>query len=260
MLGRPLTVAQVTWWSPMTTRLLAEAGFSSTYFGVGNFERTPNPTIDLIRVSEQCASGCAANGNIPGLVYRSQDFSVAYTGSYLWQGVAHLRHGRASAEGRVSAHPDDGRSHLVHQHPGPDVSLRQRRSEPADGVDLALGQQHRRRLGRPVRRGAMDGESAHSAGGTAFRSRLQLVSRAAGRTLEVSVHAHRHSKDARRVELQGPVAENRRHLRRLRHGHDRTQAEPRPVSGRSRLIGDRTPTPIPRCGCPRRPRRWARRA
>jgi hypothetical protein len=52
---------------------------------VGNFEREPNPTRDLIRVAEQCASGCAANGNIPGLVYRSQDFSVAHTGSYLWK-------------------------------------------------------------------------------------------------------------------------------------------------------------------------------
>src|SRR5262249_11394220 len=43
---------------------------------------------DLIRVAEQCASGCAANGNIPGLVYRSQDFSVAHTGSFLWKGSA----------------------------------------------------------------------------------------------------------------------------------------------------------------------------
>ena len=53
---------------------------------MGNFERSPNPTRDLIRVVEQCASGCAANGNIPGLAYRSQDFSVAHTGSYLWKG------------------------------------------------------------------------------------------------------------------------------------------------------------------------------
>jgi carboxypeptidase family protein len=86
VLGRPLHVTQATWWSPLSSRLLLEAGFGSTYFGVGNFEREPNPTRDLIRVAEQCASGCAANGNIPGLVYRSQDFSRAYTGSYLWKG------------------------------------------------------------------------------------------------------------------------------------------------------------------------------
>jgi carboxypeptidase family protein len=86
VLGRPLHVTQVTWWSPLTNRLLLEAGFGGSYFGVGNFEREPNPTRDLIRVAEQCANGCAGNGNIPGLVYRSQDFSVAHAGSYLWTG------------------------------------------------------------------------------------------------------------------------------------------------------------------------------
>jgi hypothetical protein len=80
-------VSQARWWSPLTNRLLVDVGFGGTSFGVGNFERSPNPTRDLIRVAEQCASGCAANGNIPGLVYRSQDFSVADAGSYLWKGA-----------------------------------------------------------------------------------------------------------------------------------------------------------------------------
>lgn len=86
VLGRRLDVTQATWSAPLTNRLFFEAGYGGTYFGVGNFEREPNPTRDLIRVAEQCASGCAANGSIPGLVYRSQDFSVAHTGSYLWKG------------------------------------------------------------------------------------------------------------------------------------------------------------------------------
>jgi carboxypeptidase family protein len=88
VLGRPLSVSQLTWTSPRTNRWLLEAGFGGTFFGVGNFERDPNPTRDLIRVAEQCASGCAANGSIPGLVYRSQDFSRAYSGSYLWKASA----------------------------------------------------------------------------------------------------------------------------------------------------------------------------
>ncbi len=88
VLGRRLDVTQVTWSSPATDRLILEAGFGSTFFGVGNFEREPNPTRDLIRVAEQCASGCPANGNTPGLVYRSQDYSIAHTGSYLWKGSA----------------------------------------------------------------------------------------------------------------------------------------------------------------------------
>jgi hypothetical protein len=89
--GRPLRVAQATWSAPFTDRWLVEAGFGGVYFGFGNFERKPNPTRDLIRVVEQCANGCAANGNIPGLAYRSQDFSSAYNGSYLWKGsVSHI--------------------------------------------------------------------------------------------------------------------------------------------------------------------------
>jgi hypothetical protein len=83
--GRPVRVAQATWSAPLSNRLLVEAGFGGAYLGFGNFEREPNPTRDLIRVVEQCASGCAANGGIPGLVYRSQDFSTAYNGSYLWK-------------------------------------------------------------------------------------------------------------------------------------------------------------------------------
>ena len=85
---KPLRVPQVTWSSPVTNRLLLDAGFGGTYYGWGSFERDPNPTRDLIRVSEQCANGCAANGGRAGLVYRSQDWGTNYTGSYTWRGSA----------------------------------------------------------------------------------------------------------------------------------------------------------------------------
>ena len=88
----PLRVPQVTWTSPVTNRLLLDAGFGGTYYGWGNFENDPNPTRDLIKVTEQCAqnadprfSGCAANGNRPGVVYRSQDWGDNRTGSYIWK-------------------------------------------------------------------------------------------------------------------------------------------------------------------------------
>jgi hypothetical protein len=81
----PLRVPQVTWTSPVTSRLLLDAGFGGVYYGWGNFERDPNPTHDLIKVSEQCATGCSANGNRPGIVYRSQDWGTNHTGSYIWK-------------------------------------------------------------------------------------------------------------------------------------------------------------------------------
>ena len=92
----PLRVPQVTWSSPVTNRLLLDAGFGGTYYGWGNFERDPNPTRDLIKVTEQCATGCAANGNRPGIVYRSQDWGDNRTGSYMWKGTVSYVTGRHS--------------------------------------------------------------------------------------------------------------------------------------------------------------------
>ena len=77
-----MRVNQVAWSSPATNRWLLDAGVGGTYYGSGNFERPGNVTRDLIRVVEQCANGCAANGGIPGLVYRSQDWGNNVAASY----------------------------------------------------------------------------------------------------------------------------------------------------------------------------------
>jgi hypothetical protein len=93
---KPLRVPQVTWSSPVTSRLLLDAGFGGIYYGWGNMERDPNPTRDLVAVVEQCQAGCAANGGIPGLVYRSQDFGTSFAGSYSWRASASYVTGRQS--------------------------------------------------------------------------------------------------------------------------------------------------------------------
>jgi hypothetical protein len=93
---KPLRVTGSTWTSPVTNRLLLEAGFGSTYYGWGDLERNPNPTANLIQVAEQCAAGCPANGNIPGLVYRSANWGSNYTGDYNWRFVASYITGRQS--------------------------------------------------------------------------------------------------------------------------------------------------------------------
>jgi hypothetical protein len=93
---KPLRVTQVTWSSPLTNKLLLDAGWGGIYYAWGNFERNPNPTHDLINVVEQCATGCPANGGIPGLVYRSQDWGQNYAGSYSWRASASYVTGRQS--------------------------------------------------------------------------------------------------------------------------------------------------------------------
>ena len=236
VLGRPLNVAQATWSSPLTDRLLLDAGFGATFFGVGNFERDPNPTRGLVRVAEQCASGCPANGNIPGLVYRSQDFSVAHTGSYLWTGGADLRDGRPQPEGRISTDLHDRRPHVDDQRPEPDVPVQQRRAESIDAIDFAVGEQRAGGLAGPVRSGSVDAPSADPSGRRAIRSGMELVSSAAGRAVTISSDADRHSRNTRRRQLQGRNAAHGSGVRPDRDGQDCAEDDPRQVPrGRRRV-------------------------
>ena len=81
-------VQQVTWTSPMTNRLLFEAGFGTQLARWGPMEMPGNPTRDLARVTEQCAAGCAANGGIAGLNYRSANWANHWAGVYTWRASA----------------------------------------------------------------------------------------------------------------------------------------------------------------------------
>jgi hypothetical protein len=76
---------QVSWQSPLTSRMLLEAGvgnYASRYLG------TPmpgTPALDFIQVMEQCAAGCAANGGIPNLTYRASLQSTSWQSSNNWR-------------------------------------------------------------------------------------------------------------------------------------------------------------------------------
>ena len=64
-------VSQVKWTSPVNNRLLLEAGTGMYRSRYGGGQLPGLETENLIRVVEACAGGCAGNGNIPGLTYRS---------------------------------------------------------------------------------------------------------------------------------------------------------------------------------------------
>jgi Carboxypeptidase regulatory-like domain len=81
-------VQQVTWSSPLTSRLLLEAGFGTYLSRYGSNEQPGNPTRDMVRVTEQCTAGCSLNGGIPGLVYRSQDWEYNWIGAHTWRASA----------------------------------------------------------------------------------------------------------------------------------------------------------------------------
>jgi hypothetical protein len=81
-------VNQAKWTSPVTNRLLLEAGYGSYRSRWGGKNIPGLDTRDLIRVNEACAGGCAANGGIAGLNYRSGNWGSHINWNTQWNAAA----------------------------------------------------------------------------------------------------------------------------------------------------------------------------
>jgi hypothetical protein len=78
----PQRVHTVRWTSTVTSRLLLEAGLGNTYYQWGDRELTPNPTRDLIRVTDVATT--IAPGLSGLMTYRSQSWLVNKTDGANW--------------------------------------------------------------------------------------------------------------------------------------------------------------------------------
>jgi Carboxypeptidase regulatory-like domain len=78
-------VRQVTWSETATNKMLFEAGFGAYQAPFGPYESPGNNTRAFARVTEQCSAGCTANGGIPNLTYRSQNWSDSWDAQYTWR-------------------------------------------------------------------------------------------------------------------------------------------------------------------------------
>ena len=78
-------VQQASWSSPVTNRILFDAGFGTYVSRYGSNEQPGNPTRDLVRVTEQCAAGCPVNNNIANLTYRSQNWEDNLNAAHTWR-------------------------------------------------------------------------------------------------------------------------------------------------------------------------------
>ena len=83
-------VSQVKWTSPLNNRLLLEAGTGMYRSRYGGGQLPGLETENLIRVVEACAGGCAGNGNIPGLTYRSLNWFSNVNWNTQWNAAASL--------------------------------------------------------------------------------------------------------------------------------------------------------------------------
>jgi hypothetical protein len=84
----PNRVAQAKWNSPVTNQLLLEASYGTYHSKWGGQPIPGLGTEDLIRVVEQCAQGCANNGGIPNLTYRSVNWADNVNWNTQWGATA----------------------------------------------------------------------------------------------------------------------------------------------------------------------------
>ncbi len=88
----PQRVQQARWTSPVTNKLLLEAGVGTSYYGWGNRERDPNPTESLVRVFNIGQIVVPAQGTTPAITanftYRSQNWMIARTAGVNYTGSA----------------------------------------------------------------------------------------------------------------------------------------------------------------------------
>jgi hypothetical protein len=81
-------VQQATWTSPMTNKLLLEAGFGTYWSQWGGTPHPGSNFTQLVGMTEQCAPSCAANGGIANLQYRSGTYRQNFQGTIGWRGSA----------------------------------------------------------------------------------------------------------------------------------------------------------------------------
>lgn len=77
-------VTQARWTSPLTSRVLLEAAYGSYRSRWGGTQIPGLNVGDLVRITEQCAVTCVNNGNIPGLTYRSVNWSQDINWNTQW--------------------------------------------------------------------------------------------------------------------------------------------------------------------------------
>ena len=83
-------VQQGTWQSPVTNKLLFDAGYGTYLSRWGTNRRPDSVTADVVRVTEGCSTalGCANNGGIAGLNYRSEAPFDDWIGAHVWRASA----------------------------------------------------------------------------------------------------------------------------------------------------------------------------
>ena len=175
----PQRVQQIRWTSPVTSKLLLEAGFGTSYYQWAGKERDPNPTHDLARVFNigqvfvpATATTPAVTGN---MTYRSQSWYQNFTNAVNWTGSASYVTGSHSMKfGYQGYWWKDDRGMYVNSQ-SLQYTFIGGSADLDHGVHQRL-QRERARGGRVVlRAGPVDAQSPDAAGRDSLRSSVELV-------------------------------------------------------------------------------------
>ena len=124
-------VQQATWSSPMTNKLLLEAGFGTYWSQWGGIEHPGSNFTQLVGVTEQCTNAdCASFGGIPDLQYRSGTYRQNLQGTVDVARVGVVRDRRPEHEVRLPGRLPLRRSVHLHERSVRRLPLQQRRAEP----------------------------------------------------------------------------------------------------------------------------------
>ena len=226
----PQRVQQLTWQSPTTNRLLLEAGVGTFLNRWGGQEIPGNPTRDIVRVVEQCTAGCANNGNIANLTYRSQNWADHWMGTHTWRASASYVTGaqniKIGYQGGLLV--DDQRSVTNTQN----LQFRFNNGVPNQITEnlLPIPVSQRARYDAVYAQEQWTHKRLTRAGGGPIRPGAQLFPGGTGRADAVSHDADPVCGDDGCRQLQGHLAAWRRRLRSVRQREDVDQSERRPVS------------------------------
>ena len=222
-------VQQATWTSPATNKLLLEAGFGTYWSQWGGTAHPGSNFPQLVGVTEQCTAGCAVNGGIAGLQYRSGTYRQNFQGTIGWRGSASYVSGAHSMKfGYQGGHLIDDQFTTTNDQ---FYSIRVNNGVPnqitenINGIPVAAA----RALRVVLRAGIVDDGPDHAAGRAALRPRLELLPRGDGRPGSLLPEPRHLPEDGRRHRLQRPLAARRAGLGRARQRQDVAQGQLRQV-------------------------------
>ena len=170
----PQRVQTARWTSPVTNKLLLEAGLGNTYYQWGDRELDPNPTRDLIRVTENQAV-INPQGTVGLMTYRSQNWLINKTDGANWFLNASYVTGSHSMKFGYQGNWWRDDREIARQHAEPGVHLHAWRSDFDHRVREPLLQQRARGDDVVLRAGSVDAQAAHAAGRAALRPSVELV-------------------------------------------------------------------------------------